>query len=327
MESTEAERPRVTGEEIDAAVELGRRITRNIATSVEVRGGGRRRPRRRRSSPRGTSSSRTCPGVGKTTLARSLARSLDLEFARVQCTADLLPADVVGVNVFNRREDRFEFRPGPDLRERRARRRDQPRVAQDAVRSARVHAGAPRHRRRPHARARAPVRRARDAEPGRVRGHVPAARGAGRPVHDAPVARLPARQRARPTCWPRTSTATASRRSSPSPTPRRCSPRRTRRSACTPRRRCASTSSRCSGARARTRASSSARARAPASCCCAPRRPGRSCRAATTHCPTTCSTSPRRCSSHRLVLTPEALDLTGDEGRRRRSRGDPGDVS
>ena len=53
------------------------------------------------------------PGVGKTTLARALARSIDLEFARVQCTADLLPADVVGTNVFNRREDRFEFRPGP----------------------------------------------------------------------------------------------------------------------------------------------------------------------------------------------------------------------
>src|SRR5213595_2576212 len=53
------------------------------------------------------------PGVGKTTLARALARAIDLQFARVQCTADLLPADVVGTNVFNQREDRFEFRPGP----------------------------------------------------------------------------------------------------------------------------------------------------------------------------------------------------------------------
>src|SRR5919201_1189233 len=53
------------------------------------------------------------PGVGKTALARSLARSIDAEFARVQCTADLLPADVVGTNVFNQRENRFEFRPGP----------------------------------------------------------------------------------------------------------------------------------------------------------------------------------------------------------------------
>ena len=53
------------------------------------------------------------PGVGKTALARALARSIDAEFSRVQCTADLLPADVVGTNVFNQREARFEFRPGP----------------------------------------------------------------------------------------------------------------------------------------------------------------------------------------------------------------------
>jgi MoxR-like ATPase len=53
------------------------------------------------------------PGVGKTALARALARSVDAEFARVQCTADLLPGDVVGTNVFNQRESRFEFRPGP----------------------------------------------------------------------------------------------------------------------------------------------------------------------------------------------------------------------
>jgi MoxR-like ATPase len=53
------------------------------------------------------------PGVGKTTLARAVARSVDLAFARVQCTADLLPADLVGTNVFNQREGRFEFRPGP----------------------------------------------------------------------------------------------------------------------------------------------------------------------------------------------------------------------
>jgi MoxR-like ATPase len=53
------------------------------------------------------------PGVGKTALARSIARTIDAEYARVQCTVDLLPADVVGTNVFNQREGRFEFRPGP----------------------------------------------------------------------------------------------------------------------------------------------------------------------------------------------------------------------
>jgi MoxR-like ATPase len=53
------------------------------------------------------------PGVGKTALARALARSVDCAFSRVQCTADLLPADVIGTNVYNQREARFEFRPGP----------------------------------------------------------------------------------------------------------------------------------------------------------------------------------------------------------------------
>src|SRR2546429_9747660 len=53
------------------------------------------------------------PGVGKTALARSLARSIDAEFARVHCTVDLLPADMAGTNVYNQREGRVEFRPRP----------------------------------------------------------------------------------------------------------------------------------------------------------------------------------------------------------------------
>jgi MoxR-like ATPase len=53
------------------------------------------------------------PGVGKTALARALARSIEAEYARIQCTADLLPSDVVGANVFNQRDTRFEFHPGP----------------------------------------------------------------------------------------------------------------------------------------------------------------------------------------------------------------------
>ena len=53
------------------------------------------------------------PGVGKTVLAKALARSLELGFHRVQFTPDLLPADVTGVNVFDRRSGVFRFRPGP----------------------------------------------------------------------------------------------------------------------------------------------------------------------------------------------------------------------
>lgn len=53
------------------------------------------------------------PGVGKTQLAKSLARSIDGEFHRIQFTPDLLPSDVTGVSIWERHEGRFEFKPGP----------------------------------------------------------------------------------------------------------------------------------------------------------------------------------------------------------------------
>jgi len=53
------------------------------------------------------------PGVGKTTLAHALARSLGLSFHRIQFTSDLLPADILGVSVYDRETGRFEFHPGP----------------------------------------------------------------------------------------------------------------------------------------------------------------------------------------------------------------------
>jgi MoxR-like ATPase len=53
------------------------------------------------------------PGVGKTTLAHTLAQVLGLEWRRLQFTSDLLPADVVGVSVFDRESQQFQFRPGP----------------------------------------------------------------------------------------------------------------------------------------------------------------------------------------------------------------------
>lgn len=53
------------------------------------------------------------PGVGKTLLAKALARSVNCRFSRIQFTPDLLPSDITGVNVFNQRTGEFEFRPGP----------------------------------------------------------------------------------------------------------------------------------------------------------------------------------------------------------------------
>jgi MoxR-like ATPase len=53
------------------------------------------------------------PGIGKTTLAKCLARSLGCSFRRIQFTPDLLPSDVTGISFFNQKEQAFEFRPGP----------------------------------------------------------------------------------------------------------------------------------------------------------------------------------------------------------------------
>jgi MoxR-like ATPase len=103
---------RIAETEIEMAVALARRIAHALTNAVEVR-----RELLDQAlvciAAEGHILLEDLPGVGKTTLARALARSMDLQFARVQCTADLLPADVVGTNVFNQRETRFEFRPGP----------------------------------------------------------------------------------------------------------------------------------------------------------------------------------------------------------------------
>lgn len=103
---------RVEPHEREAAAELARRVAANVARAVQVR------PETLEHVlvallAEGHVLVEDHPGVGKTALARALARSFDCQFARVQCTADLLPADVVGVNVFNPREGHFEFRPGP----------------------------------------------------------------------------------------------------------------------------------------------------------------------------------------------------------------------
>ncbi|HKB58462.1 MAG TPA: AAA family ATPase, partial [Gallionellaceae bacterium] len=53
------------------------------------------------------------PGVGKTTLAHALARSLGLDFHRIQFTSDMLPADILGVSIYQRDSGEFKFHPGP----------------------------------------------------------------------------------------------------------------------------------------------------------------------------------------------------------------------
>ncbi|MHB8481922.1 MAG: AAA family ATPase [Nitrospiria bacterium] len=53
------------------------------------------------------------PGVGKTTLAEALSRSIDCSFKRIQFTSDLLPSDILGVSIYNQQKHQFEFTPGP----------------------------------------------------------------------------------------------------------------------------------------------------------------------------------------------------------------------
>jgi MoxR-like ATPase len=99
-------------QQVDAAVSVARRIGENIQRAVKVRDEILEHVIVSLIAE-GHILVEDYPGVGKTALARALSRSIDCAFARVQCTADLLPADIVGTNVYNQREQRFEFRPGP----------------------------------------------------------------------------------------------------------------------------------------------------------------------------------------------------------------------
>lgn len=102
----------VAAHEFEAAAAVARRLADNISRAVQIR---------KQTLDQvlvallaeGHVLVEDYPGVGKTALARAIARSINCQFARVQCTSDLLPADVVGTNVYDQREQRFEFRPGP----------------------------------------------------------------------------------------------------------------------------------------------------------------------------------------------------------------------
>ena len=293
--------------------------------------GGRPRPRHERGGPahRGddAASSRASPRSSAATItvllrrgppahrgrarrrqddARQGARPVDRRTVRrIQFTPDLLPSDVTGVSVFNQDAATLRVPAGRDLRQRRRRRRDQPRLAQDAVRAARVDGGAAGHRRRHDLPAAGAVHRHRDPEPDRDGGHLPPPRGAARPLHDAHLDGLPARRAPSSTCSratarttplddlaPVTDAETINRVVQPSRRSTRARP-------------CASTSSTSSPARARRRRCGSAPRRVPRCTCCA--RPGRTprSRAATTSSPTTCRRSPSPVLAHRLMPSSE----------------------
>jgi MoxR-like ATPase len=112
MEPIEPVPENVAPEAVEAAVGVAERIAGNVRRAVKVREDVLERVLVTLFAE-GHILVEDYPGVGKTALARALARSVDCAFARVQCTADLLPADIVGTNVYNQREARFEFRPGP----------------------------------------------------------------------------------------------------------------------------------------------------------------------------------------------------------------------
>ena len=134
------------------------------------------------------------PGVAKTLLVRALAAALALDSKRVQFTPDLMPGDVTGSLVYDARSAEFEYRRGTGLHQPAARRRDQQDPAEDAGRAAGGHGGASGLGRRRATAAAGPVPRRRDAEPGRVRGHLPAA--------GSPARQVPAQAR-RPRACPR----------------------------------------------------------------------------------------------------------------------------
>ncbi len=125
------------------------------------------------------------PGTGKTTLAKALARSLDLSFARIQFTPDLLPSDVTGISFYNQKAQEFEFRPGPLLSHLVL--ADEINRATPRTQSALLEAMQERQvtvdRRDPPSCPTFPG--AGDTEPHRVGGNLSIARGAVGPVHDA----------------------------------------------------------------------------------------------------------------------------------------------
>ncbi len=103
-------------ESIHKQVQAARSLTRGILEQINHIIVGKEEPVRMALAcllARGHLLIEDVPGVGKTMLAHTLAKVLGLSFSRIQFTSDMLPADVIGVSIFNSREHKFEFHPGP----------------------------------------------------------------------------------------------------------------------------------------------------------------------------------------------------------------------
>ena len=130
------------------------------------------------------------PGLAKTLIARSFAQATTLGFSRIQFTPDLMPSDVTGSSIYNQQTSEFEFRPGPIFANillgdeiNRAPPKTQAALL-EAMQERQVTIEGTTHQ------LERAVPRPRDAEPDRVRGHLPAAGGPGRPVPRAARCRL-----------------------------------------------------------------------------------------------------------------------------------------
>ncbi len=246
------------------------------------------------------------PGVGKTTLAKALARSLDLKFSRIQFTPDLLPSDVTGVNVYSQSSQEFAFRPGPVFANvllvdeiNRTSPKTQAALL-EAMQERQVTVDGATYPLDP------PFIVMATQNPIEYEGTYPLPeaqldRFTMRISHRLPAARRPRRR-----CSPSRRPSSRSTGSSPWPTPRTCSRRSTDARGVYVEESVSATSSRSCATTRGDAGSSSAPARAPGSSCSASRRRGRSSPGATTCSPTTCKAVAAAVLAHRLILAPEA---------------------